>query len=181
MTPADGDSARTYPDGKPLPEQPPWQRDFPTDIPEDDHVARREFVKFLVLTSGAFAIGQCWIAAASALRVKGSLPRTKIATVAELEAKRVVEFRYPDEHEPCLALCLEPGRYVAYGQKCTHLACAVVPHLDKGELHCPCHNGYFEAAGGRPVAGPPRRPLPLVTLEIRDGAVFATGFQLRTV
>ena len=93
----------------------------------------------------------------------------------------MVEFRYPDEHEPCLALRLGPGRYVAYGQKCSHLACAVVPHLDKGELHCPCHNGFFELNDGRPVAGPPRRPLPLVTLEVRDGVVYATGFELRTV
>ena len=91
MTPADGDELRTYPDGKPLPEQPPWRRDFPTDIPDDDHVARREFVKFLVLTSGAFAVGQCWIAAASALREKRPFPRLRIATVAELEAKRVVD------------------------------------------------------------------------------------------
>jgi nitrite reductase/ring-hydroxylating ferredoxin subunit len=181
MTPADGDAPRTYPDGRPLPEQPHWRQDFPTDVPDDDHVARREFVKFLVLTSGAFAAGQCWIAAASALRDKGAAPRKRIATVAELEANRVVEFRYPDEHEPCLALCLGPGRYVAYGQKCSHLACAIVPHLDRGELHCPCHNGSFEAAGGRPVAGPPRRPLPLVTLEILDGVVFATGFEPRTV
>ena len=96
-------------------------------------------------------------------------------------ARRVVEFRYPDDHEPCLALCLAPGRYVAYGQKCSHLACAVVPHLDRNELHCPCHNGYFEAAGGRPIAGPPRRPLPLVTLEVTDGAVYAVGFEPRTV
>ncbi|HET6575388.1 MAG TPA: Rieske 2Fe-2S domain-containing protein [Fimbriiglobus sp.] len=181
MTPAKDDEARTYPDGRLLSHQPLWQRDFPTDVPEDDHVARREFVKFLVLTSGAFAVGQCWIAAASALREKGPLPRTRIATVAELEVRRVVEFRYPDEHEPCLALCLGPGRYVAYGQKCTHLACAVVPHLDRGELHCPCHNGYFEVNDGRPVAGPPRRPLPLVRLEIEGGAVFATGVELRTV
>jgi nitrite reductase/ring-hydroxylating ferredoxin subunit len=180
MTPSD-DDARKYPDGLPLADQPSWRRDFPTDVPDDDHVARREFVKFLVLTSGAFAVGQCWIAAASALREKGPHPRLKVASVAELEERRVVEFRYPDEHEPCLALCLGPGRYVAYGQKCSHLACAVVPHLDKGELHCPCHNGYFEAAGGRPVAGPPRRPLPLVTLEVDDGAVYATGFELRTV
>lgn len=181
MTPADRDDPRTYPDGKPLPEQPNWRRDFPTDVPEDDHVARREFVKFLVLTSGAFAVGQCWIAAASALRDKGPLPRKQIATVADLEAKQVVEFRYPDEHEPCLALCLGPGRYVAYGQKCSHLACAVVPHLDRAELHCPCHNGFFEVVDGRPVAGPPRRPLPLVTLEVADGVVYATGFRPRTV
>ena len=180
MTP-DTDDARSYPDGKPLPDQPSWRRDFPTDVPEDDHVARREFVKFLVLTSGAFAAGQCWIAAASALREKGPFPRTRIGTLAELEERKVIEFRYPDAHEPCLALSLAPGKYVAYGQKCSHLACAVVPHLDRGELHCPCHNGYFEAAGGRPVAGPPRRPLPLVTLEVKDGDVFATGFELRTV
>lgn len=180
MTPADGDEARTYPDGRPLPDQPHWRQDFPTDVPDDDHVARREFVKFLVLTSGAFVAGQCWIAAA-ARRERGPFPRTRIATAAELEAQRVVEFRYPDEHEPCLALCLGPGRYVAYGQKCSHLACAVVPHLDRGELHCPCHNGYFEAEGGRPVAGPPRRPLPLIKLEVQDGVVFATGVELRTV
>jgi Rieske Fe-S protein len=133
-----------------------------------------------VLTSGAFVAGQCWIAAA-AQRERGPFPRLRVASVAELEERRVIEFRYPDEHEPCLALCLGPGRYVAYGQKCSHLACAVVPHLDKGELHCPCHNGYFEVREGRPVAGPPRRPLPLVVLEVQDGVVYATGFEPRTV
>jgi nitrite reductase/ring-hydroxylating ferredoxin subunit len=181
MTPPLSEAPREYPDHKPLQEQPHWVQDFPTDVPDDDHVARREFVKFLVLTSGAFVAGQCWIAAAGALREKGPFPRKQLATVAELESRRVVEFRYPDEHEPCLALCLGPGRFVAYGQKCSHLACAVVPHLDKGELHCPCHNGFFEVHEGRPVAGPPRRPLPLVKLEIIDAVVYATGFEPRTV
>jgi Rieske Fe-S protein len=181
MTPAEGDDARRFPDRRPLPLQPHWQKDFPTDVPEDTHVARREFIKFLVLTSGAFVAGQCWIAASSAFRKAGPHPRKAIGTVAELESKRVIEFRYPDDHEPCLALCLAPGQYVAYGQKCSHLACAVVPHLDRGELHCPCHNGYFEAGEGRPVAGPPRRPLPLVTLEVADSTVYATGFELRTI
>ncbi len=59
--------------------------------------------------------GQCWIAAAGALREKGPLPRLRVATAAELEERRVVEFRYPDEHEPCVALCLGPGWCVAYG------------------------------------------------------------------
>ncbi len=180
MNPPGGEEPREYPDRKPLPLQPTWRQDFPTDVPEDDHVARREFIKFLVLTSGAFVAGQCWIGLA-ARRESGPFPRLRVATVAELEAKRVVEFRYPDEHEPCLALCLAPGRFVAYGQKCSHLSCAVVPHLDKGELHCPCHNGHFELNEGRPIAGPPRRPLPLVKLDIQDGVVFATGFEPRTV
>ena len=181
MTLPHDEDPRTYPDRQALPDQPHWRQDFPTDVPEDDHVARREFVKFLVLTSGAFAAGQCWIALAGPGRDRGPFPRTRVATTAELEEQRAIVFRYPDEHEPCLALCLGPGRYVAYGQKCSHLACAVVPHLDRGELHCPCHNGYFEAAGGRPVAGPPRRPLPLVHLEVTDGVVYATGFEPRTV
>ena len=181
MNSADGDDARRYPDRQPLPLQPHWQKDFPTDVPEDEHVARREFVKFLVLTSGAFVAGQCWIGLDSMLRRSGPYPRKAIGTVAELESKKVIEFRYPDEHEPCIALCLARGRYVAYGQKCSHLACAVVPHLEKGELHCPCHNGYFEAEEGRPIAGPPRRPLPLVTLEMTDGTVYATGFRPRTI
>src|SRR5262245_17839761 len=172
---------RLYPNRKPLAQQPRWNQDFPTDVPDDDHVARREFVKFLVLTSGAFAAGQCWIAATSALRTSENPPRKRICTVAELEELRAVEFRYPDDHEPCLALCLGSGRYVAYGQKCSHLACAVVPKLERGELRCPCHNGSFEVEGGRPVAGPPRRPLPLVTLEVSDGAVYATGSEPRTV
>lgn len=172
---------REYPDKRPIAQQPHWRQDFPTDIPEDDHVARREFVKFLVLTSGAFIAGQCWIAAASMFRAKGPFPRKQIATVGELESRGVIEFRYPDEQEPCLALRLAPGQYVAFGQKCSHLACAVVPHLEKGELHCPCHNGSFEVNAGRPIAGPPRRPLPLVHLEVEDGAVYATRFELRTV
>jgi Rieske Fe-S protein len=180
MTRPEGEQPRDYPDGVPLAQQPHWNKDFPTDIPEDDYVARREFVKFLVLTSGAFAAGQCWIAAASVARGRGPYPRQQICTVAELESKRVVEFRYPDA-EPCLALALAPGRFVAYAQECTHLACAVVPHFEKGELHCPCHNGSFAAADGRPVAGPPRRPLPLVTLDVQNGAVFAVGVERRTV
>src|SRR5437899_3349154 len=126
MNNPEGETPRTYPDGLPLAQQPPWNKDFPTDIPDDDYVARREVVKFLVLTSGAFVAGQCWIAAASLGR--GLVPETRkrICSVAELEERRVVEFRYPDDHEPCLALALAPEHYVAYAQECTHLSCAVI-------------------------------------------------------
>ena len=181
MSEPDPDRPRDYPDGRPLADQPQWRRDFPTDVPEDNYVGRREFTKFLVLTSGAFVAGQCWIAVASLFRRTGPFPEKAVARLDEVPVGGAVEFRYPDDHEPCVLIRLAPDRLVAYGQKCSHLACAVVPHLDRGELHCPCHNGYFEAAGGRPVAGPPRRPLPLVTLEVSDGAVYATGFVPRTV
>jgi Rieske Fe-S protein len=89
-------------------------------------------------------------------------------------------FRYPNEHEPCLLLRPDETTLLAFSQKCTHLACAVVPQFDTGRLLCPCHNGYFDLTTGRPLAGPPRRPLPVVTLAVRDGVVFATGVELRT-
>ena len=49
------------PDGRPLEQQPQWRQDFPIDWPQDHYVARRDFTKFMVLTSFAFVVGQCWI------------------------------------------------------------------------------------------------------------------------
>ena len=39
-------------------EQPRWRQDFPVDWPDDAYVSRRDFVKFMVLTSLAFTSGQ---------------------------------------------------------------------------------------------------------------------------
>jgi len=169
------------PDGRPLSEQPRWRRDFPTDIPEDDALARREFTKFLVLTSGAFVAGQCWIGLMSLLRDEKPLPEKRIATEGDVLPGGVVEFRYPTGDDPCLLIRLGNGRLVAYGQQCSHLSCAVIPEPERGHLRCPCHNGYFEINEGRPIAGPPRRPLPRIKLEVRDGVIYATGVELRTV
>ena len=36
-------------------EQPAWRQDFPIDWPQDQYVERRDFMKFLVLTSAAFS------------------------------------------------------------------------------------------------------------------------------
>ena len=49
------------PDGRPPEVQPAWRRDFPIDWPQDQYVARRDFSKFMVLTSLAFFVGQVWI------------------------------------------------------------------------------------------------------------------------
>ena len=34
-------------------------------------------------------------------------------------------------------------------------------------IRCPCHEGYFDLDTGRQIAGPPRRPLPRIMLEVR--------------
>ena len=56
------------PDGRPLEDQPAWRQDFPIDWPQDQYVERRDFVKFLTLTSLAFVVGQLWIAGKSPQR-----------------------------------------------------------------------------------------------------------------
>ena len=97
MSLSQGELSRKFPNGLSADAQPRWWRDFPVDVPEDDLVARREFTKFLVLTSGAFTAGQCWIAAMSIAGGKGTLPEMRIAAARDVKVNDVVEFRYPTE------------------------------------------------------------------------------------
>lgn len=177
------DRPSRFPDGKPAADQPAWRSDFPIDWPEDHYVARRDYTKFMVLTSLAFVVGQLWIGAKSLLRRgRDRAPgHTKVTRLADLPVGGVRMFHYPGPRDACLLLRTDEQTLVAYSQECTHLSCAVVPRLDHGELHCPCHVGSFDLASGRPIAGPPRRPLRRITLELRGGVVYATGVEERTV
>jgi Rieske Fe-S protein len=162
--------------------QPAWRGDFPVDWPQDHYVARRDFTKFLCLTSFAFVVGQFTIGMQNwRRRRQGEPPIVKIADKTALAVGGAMVFHYPDESEPCLLLRPDEQTFLAYSQKCTHLACAVVPEFGQKHLLCPCHHGYFEMATGRPTAGPPRRPLPRVTLRVRGGAIYATGVERSTV
>jgi len=168
------------PDGRPMDQQPSWRTDFPIDWPQDNYVERRDFMKFMVLTSLAFTVGQFWIAAHGWWRRRLGAESRRITSLNELPAGGTMTFAYPEEHDPCLLIRTADGSLVAYGQKCTHLSCAVRPRLEDGILQCPCHEGSFDVASGRPIAGPPRRPLSRIHLQVRDGEVFATGVEERT-
>jgi Rieske Fe-S protein len=162
-------------------DQPGWRHDFPIDWPQDHYVARRDFTKFLVLTSFAFAVGQFWIGVQNWIRRRrGDPPIVKVADAGSLPIGQTKPFNYPGENDPCVLVRLTDDRFVAFGQKCTHLACAVVPEFDAGHFYCPCHKGYFDLQTGKPLAGPPRRPLPEVQLRVRGEAIYATGVALRT-
>ncbi len=170
-----------HPDGKPTADQPRWRRDFPIDTAQDEYVSRRDFAKFLVLTSGAMAVGQATLVGQSIARKSASKPDAmRIARADDVGVGQVVRFNYPDPGEPCLLARLEDGKLLAFGQKCTHLSCAVIPDLPNGQFVCPCHHGHFDARTGQPLAGPPRRPLPRITLQVRDGIIYATGVELST-
>lgn len=177
--PRDRDDHTVAPDGRPLAEQPRWRRDFPIDWSRDDYVSRRDLVKFIVLTSGAFAVGQLWIATRGFFDRRRPEPPagTAIAAVDELPIGGAKTFEYPEGSAPRLLVRIDESRFVAYDQQCTHLLCPVVPKVESGRLHCPCHDGWFDLATGQVLAGPPQRPLARVLLEVRDGTVYATGIQ----
>ena len=170
------------PDGRPVEAQPAWRHDFPIDWPQDQYVARRDFTKFLMLTSFAFVVGQVWIGAQNVLRRRrGAPPITKIAALDEIPVGGSKTFNYPTDHEPCLLIRPSADVLLAFSQTCTHLACAVVPRIPDNCIHCPCHNGYFDLQTGRPIAGPPQRPLPKILLDVRRGVVYAVGVERSTV
>ena len=173
----DPDSISKSPDGKPDSEQPVWREQFPIDWPTDDFRSRRDFTKLLGLTSLAFVVGQIWIAFLARRRRARLAPQREIATLEELPVGASKVFEYPRPGAACVLTRVGSDRFVAYGQKCTHLSCPVIPKPEKNCLQCPCHDGIFDLATGQPLSGPPRRPLPRLKLEVRDGRVFAAGVE----
>jgi nitrite reductase/ring-hydroxylating ferredoxin subunit len=177
----DPDQVTLAPDWRPMEEQPDWRTDFPIDWPQDHYVERRDFLKFMVLTSLAFTVGQFWIGFQNWWRRRRGEPElARIASLGEVPVGATMTFAYPTEHEPCVLVRPAEGVVLAYGQKCTHLSCAVLPRVEEGVIRCPCHEGYFDLGSGRPIAGPPRRPLSRVRLEIRGDQIYATGVEERT-
>lgn len=158
--------------------EPAWREQFPIDVPDDEYRSRRDFTKLMGLTSLAFVAGQCFIVAQSARnKYVGPLPEREIAAQNELKPGEAKIFQYPEEGDTCVLVRTMEGAYVAYGQKCTHLSCPVIPRPEEGQFHCPCHEGSFDLYTGQPLAGPPRRGLPKISLAQRDGRIFAIGHE----
>ena len=159
---------------------PKWRRDFPIEWEGDHYVTRREMVKFLTLGSLLIALGNWFTAAIARFRSRETKVQEArlIGTMGALDqGDGSLLFRFPTENDPCIAVRSASGKIHAYSQICTHLSCAVVYDQHKNALLCPCHRGWFEIEEGRPIAGPPTRPLPRVVIEQRGDQLFATEVQ----
>ena len=151
-----------------------WKEDFPIQSGEDSYVTRREFTKFLGLTSLAFLMGTC---AAAARQLWKRTTRKRVAAMAVTDVEEVAVggyklFHYPSENDPCILLRLDPEKLVAFNQRCTHLACPVYFDTAGNQLVCPCHKGFFSAEDGSVMSGPPKRPLEQLTVSLRSGRVW---------
>ncbi len=151
---------------------PIWKRDFPISAAGEDDITRRDFTRYLVLASGAFAGGGALMSLwASLRRVEGGVP-TPIVALDEISVGGSHLAAYPTERDPAIFVRVDESTVLGFSQKCTHLGCVVFWSGDDQQFECPCHEGFFDL-GGRPIAGPPERPLARIEVEIRDGTVWA--------
>jgi nitrite reductase/ring-hydroxylating ferredoxin subunit len=157
--------------------KPLWSEEFSVYAGDDRYVLRRQFTKFLTLTSFGMLVGNTWIWVKALLAGghESSLPEVAIASSGDVPAGAVKLFRYPTPQDAAIMVRKSDGQLVAYSQKCTHLSCAVYYSKDNNRLECPCHEGYFSIDTGRVLQGPPPRPLPRIIVHERNGQIFASG------
>lgn len=74
--------------------------------------------------------------------------------------------------KPVIVVNTKAGGLKAFSAICTHLGCVVAWDSHKNAIHCPCHEGIFNATTGAVVSGPPPQPLSGYELAIKDGKVL---------
>lgn len=161
-----------------------WRKHFPIDTDADASQSRRGFLGGAAIAGGAMAC--CQMAAST-----GNTPaqseadgwRTYEPVTLEKKLHEIADgeaflFHFPDHRSPCLLVKFSNDDFEAYSQKCTHLACPVIPEFEQNRFHCPCHHGEFDLKTGQPLAGPPRRALPRIRLEVKDdGTLVASAME----
>jgi Rieske Fe-S protein len=162
----------------PIKEQPLWRDEFSIQSATERYVTRRQFSKFLVLTSLGMFAGNLWILVRSWFSTKPRFEPQLVSNINNIAVGEVKLFSYPTAADPCIMIRTAPDAFVAYSQKCTHLSCAVYFAREENRLECPCHEGYFSVEDGSVLQGPPPRPLPRVILKREGNDLIATGVEL---
>jgi nitrite reductase/ring-hydroxylating ferredoxin subunit len=152
-----------------------WRAEFPYHWDADELVSRRELLQLTVWASGALFVGTALLALLGQIRKRPRAAAQPIARVGEIPRGQALYFHYPEADEGAMLLHLPDGRFVAYSQKCTHLACAVYYQPERRRLFCPCHDGVYNPETGDPVAGPPQRRLPRIVLQQQGDTLFAVA------
>jgi Rieske Fe-S protein len=152
-----------------------WKDEFSIYSADERYVSRRQFTKFLTLASLGMFVGNLWILVRSYFAKEAVFPRSTVAQAEEIPVGGVKLFAYPTSVDRGILVRTSKDEYNAFSQKCTHLSCAVYYERETNRLACPCHHGYFSAADGSVLQGPPPRPLPRIVLERQGQDLVAIG------
>ncbi|HYL46677.1 MAG TPA: Rieske (2Fe-2S) protein [Candidatus Limnocylindrales bacterium] len=140
---------------------------------EQPKPSRRAFNQLLAMTGAAVAAIGAWILLRG--RFGSNYPARVVAQAGEIPVGGFKIFTYPTDVEPCILLRPAENTYVAFSRTCTHASCPVHYQPGDNRLFCPCHQGFFSAADGSVLSGPPPRPLPRILLDRRGADILATG------
>src|SRR5262249_1295965 len=88
---------------------PLWHDEFSVYTADERYVNRRQFTKFLTLTSLGMMVGNLWILAKSMLHRQPVFPRVVIATLEEIPVGGVKIFNYPSAVDPCILVRTAAG------------------------------------------------------------------------
>jgi menaquinol-cytochrome c reductase iron-sulfur subunit len=90
---------------------------------------------------------------------------------------------YIRKSDPKLFASEKPGEFIALSTRCAHLGCPVRWVAPAERFVCPCHGGVYDFQG-KPVGGPPVRPLDRFKTRVHGrlvqiGARFSVNSQLK--
>ncbi len=152
-------------------------------------ITRREFVKIGGATvSGSLASGFLpALAATPSQPSENTYPTRTVAQISTMKINEPVQFTYPDESSPAIAVRLPgpassgvgPGNsIVAFSILCTHKGCPVSYRPDRKLLICPCHWSSFDPAKqGEMVIGQGSQALPRILLRTDGDTLQAIGVE----
>ncbi len=142
-------------------------------------VTRRKFIQTGAVAT-AVALGEVVIGGVA----EATAQPKKVAVLAKVKPWTSVAFNYPED-QPAVLLDVGkpvtrgvgPGKsIVAFSSLCQHMGCPVTLDQASKSLVCPCHISMYDPARqGMAFAGPAPEGLPLITLKVEDGNIYATG------
>ena len=124
-----------------------------------EKISRRTFLDWL-LTGGLLAWGAAVIAPVITYVWPSQKHGPNSQTVSAGKVDEFAEWQHKMialDNRPVIVVRTPQG-FRAYSAVCTHLGCIVGWDAGRRQIACPCHAGFFDL-NGRPVAGPPPRPL----------------------
>jgi cytochrome b6-f complex iron-sulfur subunit len=138
----------------------------------DKPISRRSFLDWLIaggLTAWAVGfvapvVSYVWPAQHRGPSVQ-TVSAGKVDDFAEWQSKIVAVSGHP------VIVVHTPQGFRAFSAICTHLGCIVGWDAGRKQIACPCHAGFFDI-NGRPVSGPPPKPLAEHGVAVVNGEVL---------
>jgi cytochrome b6-f complex iron-sulfur subunit len=136
-------------------------------------VTRREFlkkVKFGVMMAGMAAVAGPVVAYFYPPNLKETPSEPVLVSgLSELPKGSSKTMRFG--RYPALVVHTAAG-YRAYSAVCTHFACIVKWDDERGEIVCPCHDGFFSVEDGAVLSGPPPTGLRQLSVTVVDDQIY---------